>query len=90
MADKIHFRATIQGSAACAVRHIGDGMFRKNNRSSYATIPASHIVGPDGFRAAPSDDRCAHCAGLFTDLMNKRRTRSGKPLYKDAFTKEIA
>lgn len=58
-------------------------------RHTYATIPASCIVDPDGFRAAPEADRCVHCAERFTETMNRRRARSGKPLYTNAFTKEL-
>ena len=91
MAHKIHFLATKQGSAACAVGPIGsDGLIYKNRRSTYATIPESHVVRADEFRATVSEDRCAHCAAQFTDRMNARRKLSGKPLYKDAFTKELA
>lgn len=91
MANKIHFKATKQGSAACAVGpSIAGGLTHKNRRSTYATIPASYIVDPDEFRATPSENRCAHCAAQFTERMNARRKVSGKPLYKDAFTKELA
>ena len=91
MANKIHFQATTQGSAACAVGFpTRSGAVVKNARATYATIPVSHIVTPDAFRATPAADRCAHCAAQFTERMNVRRAKSGKPAYKDAFTKEIA
>lgn len=62
---------------------------RHNSRRSYATIPASHIVNPEEFRATPDADRCAHCCERFTETMNRRRALSGKPLYANAFTKEL-
>lgn len=91
MANKIHFRATTNGKAACAC-----GMPSKNNkimtnhRSTYATIPTSCVVGPEEFRNTKAEDRCMHCADQFTERMNRRRMISGKPLYKDAFTKLLA
>jgi len=91
MANKIHFRLTKEGSAACACGCVRkDGSVSKNSRTTYAHIPASCVVGPDEFRATPAADRCAHCAEQFTARMNARRVRSGKPLYSDAFTKTIA
>ena len=91
MTNKIHFRMTKQGHAACACGSVKSGnKVSMNHRSTYATIPASHVVGPDEFRATPAADRCAHCAEQFTARMNARRAISGKPLYKDAFTKELA
>ncbi len=40
MAQKIHFKATKQGSAACAVGPSNAaGKVRKNRRTTYATIP---------------------------------------------------
>lgn len=91
MANKIHFKATKEGSAACAcgIAH-KNGSVYKNQRATYASIPASCIVGPEEFRATPAADRCAHCSDQFTARMNSRRVKSGKPLYKDAFTKELA
>lgn len=90
MANKIHFQATKQGTAACAIGAFDrNGKAYKNSRRTYAVIPGSYIVGPDEFRGALADDRCAHCAGKFTDLMNERRARSGKPFYSDAFTKTL-
>lgn len=90
MANKIHLRATVGGKTVCATRHIGNGKLRNNARATYATIPAAFIVNPDEFRAAADADRCAHCAEKFTETMNRRRARNGKPLYKNAFTKELA
>jgi hypothetical protein len=91
MANKIHFRLTAQGHAACACGCVKkDGKVNMNQRSTYATIPASCVVGPDEFRATAPSDRCAHCADQFTARMNARRVKTGKPLYKDAFTKELA
>lgn len=91
MANKIHFRLTKQGHAACACGCVDkNGKVRKNARTTYTTIPESCVVGPDEFRAAAPTDRCAHCANQFTARMNARRVVSGKPLYKDAFTKTLA
>lgn len=89
MAYKIHLRATVQGSAVCASRAIGGGKMRHNSRRTYATIPASCIVNPEEFRATADADRCAHCSDRFTETMNRRRELSGKPLYVNAFTKEL-
>lgn len=90
MAIKTHFKATKEGSAACAVgRPSVSGVVRKNNRATYTEIPESNIVGPDSFRNTPTVMRCSHCAAQFTDRINIRRTRTGKPLYRDAFTKEL-
>lgn len=91
MANKIHFRATKQGIAACACGpSLPGNVVYKNNREKYAHIPANCVVGPDEFRATPQEQRCAHCENQFTYRMNERRKVSGKPLYKDAFTKELA
>lgn len=90
MANKIHFRATIGGKTVCATRPVGNGKMRNNNRQTYGTIPSHHVVGPEEFRAVAPENRCAHCSEQFTDTMNRRRKISGKPLYKNAFTKELA
>lgn len=92
MAHKIHLRRTVQGKTVCATRAgiKPGGKVRRNSRSTYKTIPSSHVVGPEEFRATPDADRCAHCAERFTETMNERRKLSGKPLYANAFTKELA
>lgn len=90
MANKIHLRATVNGATVCASRPAVNGLVLPNSRSTYATIPAYCIVTPDEFRATADCDRCAHCAERFTETMNRRRVRSGKPLYANAFTKELA
>lgn len=92
MANKIHLRATVGGRTVCASRPglNANGKVRRNGRDKYRTIPSSHVVDPETFRATPDADRCAHCADRFTATMNARRTRSGKPLYANAFTKELA
>ena len=90
MAHKIHFQATKGGRSACAVgQRLSNGMYTLNQRQTYADIPASHIVRPDEFRAAAPEDRCAHCCDRFQSMMNERRKANGKPLYKNAWTKEI-
>lgn len=90
MANKIHFRMSKKGWAACGCGCADkNGKVFKNARSTYAYIPESHVVGPDDFRAASPDERCAHCSDRFTAVMNARRIRSGKPLYSDAFTKTL-
>ncbi len=91
MANKIHFRATVDGKAACATQlPNSQNKVRKNGRATYSSIPASCTVGPDEFRATPATDRCAHCCDQFTARMNARRALSGKPPYLDAFTKTLA
>jgi hypothetical protein len=89
MAHKVHFLATTGGKALCAVRSAANGKMRANSRATYATIPADHIVRPDEFRATPAADRCAHCSERFTEAMNSRRAKTGKPLYADAFTQTL-
>lgn len=91
MAQKIHCRQSVNGTAACAVKGVDrNNQIIRNSRSNYQCIPASHIVSVDDFRATPAADRCAHCCDRFTPMINARRRRSGKPLYKDAMTKELA
>lgn len=90
MAYKVHFKATKDGKAACAVKMPdANGKVRMNQRSNYSTIPAEHMVNPDEFRATLPENRCAHCSDLFTARMNARRAITGKPLYLNAFTKEL-
>lgn len=90
MAHKIHLRQGVNGSTACATRgQRADGTLIRNARRCYQYM-GTIAVDPEAFRAAPAADRCAHCCGRFTPMMNARRTKSGKPLYKDAMTKELA
>ncbi len=90
MAHKIHLRGSTNGLAVCAYRPIGNGKVRKNNRSTYSTIPVSHQVDPETFRATASSDRCAHCSDKFLETLNRRRASTGKPLYANVWTKELA
>jgi len=89
MAQKIHLRATSTKSV-CSSAPADAGRVRSNARSTYGNIPASLLASPDDFRAAADADRCAHCAGMFTEVMNRRRALSGKPAYANAMTKELA
>lgn len=89
MSHKIHLRQTVGGRTVCNSRHIGNGKFRFNGRREMEFIPESKIVKPDEFRATPSADRCAHCADKFLETMNRRRKAQNKPLYSNAFTKDL-
>lgn len=86
---KIHLRQGKNGTPACAARGVGkDGNIIRNSRTTYQHMSAV-AVSPDEFRATPAEDRCAHCCGRFTPMMNARRAKNGKPLYKDAMTKTL-
>jgi len=90
MAQKIHLRQTVNGRTACSVRgRRADGSIIFNSRDTYRNMGAI-AVSPEEFRALPATDRCAHCCDRFTPMMNARRKAAGKPLYKDAMTKELA
>lgn len=90
MTYKVHLLQTKGGKTACNSRHIGNNKFRFNDRRAMNNIPEANIVTPEEFRATPSADRCAHCADKFLETMNRRRKISGKPLYANAWTKELA
>lgn len=90
MAHKIHLQQGTDGTAACAARGTtAAGKIIRNARKTYQTMSATS-VSPEAFRALAPADRCAHCCDRFTPMMNARRVKSGKPLYKDAMTKELA
>lgn len=89
MAQKIHLRQTVKGRTACSVRLArSDGKIVFNSRDTYRNMGAV-AVSPDEFRETVPENRCAHCCDRFTPMMNARRARAGKPLYKDAMTKEL-
>lgn len=90
MAHKIHLRQTTGGKTACNSRYIGNGKFVYNSRVAMGFIPFDNIVRPDVFRATLAADRCAHCSDKFLETMNRRRKASGKPIYINAWTREIA
>jgi hypothetical protein len=89
--SKIHLRQGTDGTAACACKAVNTatGKVIRNSRSTYQQM-SSVSVTPEEFRTANPADRCAHCCDRFTSVMNARRKLSGKPLYKDAMTKELA
>ena len=90
MVHKVHLRQGKDGTTACASRGVrANGTIIRNSRTTYQKM-AVVAVTPEEFRATPAADRCAHCCDRFTPMMNDRRRKSGKPLYKDAFTKELA
>lgn len=90
MAHKIHLRQGVNGTTACASRGVTkDNKVIRNSRTSYQYMSAVS-VGPEEFRAVAEADRCAHCCDRFTPMMNARRRTSGKPLYANAMTKELA
>lgn len=91
MAHKVHLKQTVQGAPACAASGFDPktGKTRMNARTTYRHMDAV-VLSPDEFRAAPAEDRCAHCCDRFTPMMNARRKVAGKPLYKDAMTKTLA
>ncbi len=92
MTHKIHLRTNVATSSrvmtACSSTTAGTGKVRNNSRASYRNILAAYAVTPDEFRTTPDADRCAHCCDQFLSVMNRRRAASGKPLYKNAWTKE--
>ncbi len=90
MTTKIHLRQTAEGRTACSVRGVrADGTVIFNSRATYRNM-AVVAVRPEEFRAVPAEQRCAHCCDRFTPMMNARRRKAGKPLYKDAMTQELA
>lgn len=89
MAGKVHLRQGTNGTTACASKGTRkDGTVIRNSRTTYQHMGAVAVT-PEEFRATPAADRCAHCCDRFTPMMNARRAKSGKPLYKDAMTKEL-
>ena len=89
MTHKIHFRQGIHGTTACASRGTrANGTIIRNSRRTYQTMGAV-AVGVDEFRETPAEQRCAHCCNRFTAVLNARRAKNGKPLYKDAMTREL-
>jgi len=90
MTTKIHFRVGKNGTTACASSGVTkDGMIRRNSRTTYQHMSVVS-VGPNEFFATPAADRCSHCCDRFTAVINERHRRLGKPLYKNALTKERA
>lgn len=90
MTHKIHLRQSTAGHTACSVRgRRADGTVIFNSRDTYRNMGAT-AVSPEEFRATPAERRCAHCCDRFTPMMNARRKVSGKPLYANAMTKELA
>ena len=90
MASKIHLRQGKDGTTACCAKgRTASGRIIRNSRATYQGMTAV-VVAPEDFRSTPSANRCAHCCDRFTPMMNARRKLTGKPLYKDAMTKELA
>jgi hypothetical protein len=88
--SKIHLRQGTDGTPACACAGLDAKTLKiiRNSRATYQQM-SSISVSPEEFRAVNPKDRCSHCCDRFTSVMNARRRLSGKPLYKDAMTKEL-
>lgn len=90
MAHKVHLRQGKNGTTACASARVDNaGNIVPNGRKTYRRMTAEAVL-PEDFRALPISARCSHCCDRFTPMMNARRAKNGKPLYKNAMTKELA
>jgi hypothetical protein len=49
------------------------------NARNYSHLPSANVKSPKEFRAAPSEDRCAHCEARYMVIRNKQRKAKGLP-----------
>ena len=81
---KVHIAANkgLNGTplyARFAAQNIGNGIVRRNNRSTYRFMASKIVQGVAAFKAIPENDRCAHCMAMALETRNIQRREKGLP-----------
>jgi len=63
--------------SACASKYTSAGKVTRNSRSTYQTIPRSHLLHIIDFKNTPASERCSHCENRGLIMRNSQRKRQG-------------